>query len=262
MNQLVPVTDIEKMAIAISKSNLFGIKSQEQAFALMLIAQSEGRHPVSVAMDYDIIQGKPALRAQAALKRFQEAGGTIEYIERSNEKVIIKFSHPKGGNLTVEWNLSRAKAMGLIAKDNWIKQPMIMMQWRCIAEGVRACFPACLGGSLLVEEAEDIDNGFVPKENIREVFTEAEAETIVNNTCGVFTEPAPLPKNIQTQIVDNSIISDAQRKRLFALAKENDMEEARLRIEIKNLGFESTKEITQDAYEKLCYIIETNKPKE
>ena len=39
------IPDVERMAIAIAKSGLFGAKSPEQAFALMLIAQAEGRHP-------------------------------------------------------------------------------------------------------------------------------------------------------------------------------------------------------------------------
>ena len=41
---LVPVADIEKMAGAIAKSKMFGMKTTEEAFALMLIAQAEGMH--------------------------------------------------------------------------------------------------------------------------------------------------------------------------------------------------------------------------
>ena len=35
-NALVPVADIEKMATAVAKSGLFGVKTPEQAMALML----------------------------------------------------------------------------------------------------------------------------------------------------------------------------------------------------------------------------------
>jgi len=155
---LIPYTDIEKMAGAISKSQLFGMKKPEEAIALMLLAQAQGRHPATVAMEYDIIQNRPALKSQAALMRFQEAGGKIEYITRTDAEVSARFSHPQGGTLTVTWNMNRARMMGLDTKDNWKKQPMIMLQWRVVAEGVRACYPACLGGSYLVEEVQDFDD--------------------------------------------------------------------------------------------------------
>ena len=61
MNQIVPMQDIERMGTAVAKSGLFGIKTQEQAVALMLIAQAEGLHPAIAARDYHVIQGRPAL---------------------------------------------------------------------------------------------------------------------------------------------------------------------------------------------------------
>ncbi len=152
-----PYTVIERMGTTIAKSGLFGVKTAEQAIALMLVAQAQGRHPATVAMEYDIIQNKPALKSQAALMRFQEAGGKIQYIKRTDEEVSAEFSHPAGGTVVVTWTLERARKMGFLEKDNWKKQPMIMLQWRVVAEGVRACYPACLGGSYLVEEVQDFE---------------------------------------------------------------------------------------------------------
>ena len=45
MNAIVPFGDIERMARAVATSNLFGVKTMEQAAALMLVAQAEGMHP-------------------------------------------------------------------------------------------------------------------------------------------------------------------------------------------------------------------------
>jgi hypothetical protein len=53
-NQLIaqmPLSDIERMAGAIAKSGLFGMKTPDQALALMLIAQAEGMHPALAARD-------------------------------------------------------------------------------------------------------------------------------------------------------------------------------------------------------------------
>ena len=78
-NAIIPIGEIERMAVAVSKSGLFGIKNQEQAIALMLIAQAEGMHPAIAARDYHVIQGRPALKADALLARFQQAGGKVAW---------------------------------------------------------------------------------------------------------------------------------------------------------------------------------------
>lgn len=155
-NALIPVADLEKMATVMGKSGLFG-KSPDQILSLMLIAQAEGLHPATVAQEYDVIQGRPALKSQAALARFQRSGGSIEWLTRNDEKAEAKFSHPQGGTITVCWDLKKAERMGLAGKDNWKKQPGIMLQWRTVAEGVRACFPACLGQLYLAEEVQDFE---------------------------------------------------------------------------------------------------------
>ncbi len=156
MNDMIPYSDLQGMADVMAKSGMFG-KSPQQLLALMLIAQAEGLHPARAAQEYDIIQNKPALKSQAALARFQDAGGKIEWIVRSDTVCEAKFSHPQANQITVRWDMARAEKMGLAGKDNWKKQPMIMLQWRVVAEGVRACYPACLNRMYLVEEVQDFE---------------------------------------------------------------------------------------------------------
>ena len=151
------VSEIERMAQAITKSGLFGIKTPDQALALMLVAQSEGRHPASVATEFDIIQGRPALKSQAALARFQAAGGKIQWTARSATKCAAKFSHPQGGELEITWTMERAQAAQLTGKATWKQYPDQMLSARVVAEGVRAVFPACLNGIYLAEEVQDFD---------------------------------------------------------------------------------------------------------
>ena len=154
--ELTTATDLERMAAAMSKSTLFG-KNPDQILSLMLIAQAEGLHPATAVLEYDIIQGKPALKAQSALARFQRAGGKIEWKVRTDIEATASFSHPQSSEVTVTWNMEKAKRMGLSEKDNWKKQPGIMLQWRTVAEGVRICYPACLNRMYLVEEVQDFE---------------------------------------------------------------------------------------------------------
>jgi hypothetical protein len=158
MSQIVPVSELEAMASHIVKSGLFGMKRQEEAVALMLVAQAEGRHPGTVAAEYHIIQGRPALKADAILARFQSAGGKVDWKDYADTKVSGTFSHPAGGSLYVDWDMERAKAAGLGGKDNWKKYPRQMLRARVISDGVRGVYPAVLQGFYTPEEVQDFSS--------------------------------------------------------------------------------------------------------
>lgn len=148
--------DLEKMATAVAQSGLFGMKTKEQAMALMLVAQAEGEHPATITQDYDIIQGRPARKTHSVLARFQKAGGRVQWTELSATRCAGIFSHPHGGSVEIEWTIDMARTAKLADKDNWKGYPRAMLRARCIAEGVRAVFPAAIGGMLIREEAEDL----------------------------------------------------------------------------------------------------------
>lgn len=166
--------DIEKAGAYIAKSGLFGVKSPEQAVALMLVAQAEGRNPFEAARDYHIIQGRPALKADAVLTRFQQAGGKVEWLEYTDAKVVGKFTHPQGGSVTVDWTMERAKQAGLTGKDNWKNYPRAMLRARCISEGVRTVYPGVASGIYTVEEVQDM--GATPPEPEMEVVIPEQAK--------------------------------------------------------------------------------------
>ena len=166
-NAIVPWTDQERMANAIAKSGLFGLKSSDQVLALMAVAQAEGRHPGSVARDYHIIQGRPALRADAMLARFQQAGGTVNWLKYADDEVKAEFSHPQGGSLTLAWTLKQAKEIGLAGKDNWKNYPRAMLRARVISEGIRTVYPGVLTGEYTPEEVMD----FQPAQTMPKIQT-------------------------------------------------------------------------------------------
>lgn len=186
--QPISVSDMERMATSIAKSGLFGMKTVDQALALMVVAVAEGKHPGSVASEYHIIQGKASLKADAMLARFQQAGGKVEWHDHLDTKVSATFSHPQGGSLRIDWDMARAKAAGLGGKDNWAKYPRQMLRARCISEGVRAVFPAVLQGMYTPEEVSD--------------FTSAPASV----------SPAPekpvQPAVEQVQVIEAEIVED------------------------------------------------------
>lgn len=159
MSNLVAVSDMQVMADAIVKSGFYGFKTKEQVMAVMLVAQAEQKHPATVVQEYDIIQGRPALKSQAMLARFQLAGGKVEWHEVSPKKCTGTFSHHSGGSLKVEWTIEMAKQAGVFRDGSgWTKYPEDMLRARVISRGVRAVYPACILGHYAVEEVADFDN--------------------------------------------------------------------------------------------------------
>ncbi len=157
---LIPFADLQKMAAAIAESGLFGMKDTKQALGLMLTAQAEGQHPATITQDYDIIQGKATRKTHSVLARYQQAGGSIEWHALTDAEADATFTPPAsaGKPLRMKWTIVMAKAADLTGKDNWRKYPRAMLRARCIAEGVRATYPAAIGGMLLAEEAQDMDS--------------------------------------------------------------------------------------------------------
>ena len=165
MSNIVPYSDIEKMAIAVAKSGLFNVKKPEEAMALMLVAQAEGSHPAIAARDYHVIQGRPALKADAMMARFQQAGGKVEWKEYTDERVTGVFSHPAGGSLAVTWTIKMASDIGLVKPGSgWHKYPRAMLRARCISEGIRSVYPGCVAGVYTPEEVQDMEPAKPPQE--------------------------------------------------------------------------------------------------
>ena len=155
-NALVPLQDLERMAIAFAKSALFGAKTPEQAMALLLLAQAEGLHPAIAMRDFDIIQGRPAKKAEAMLRTFIGSGGSVEWHEMTDEKADATFSHPHGGKVRIDWDMARARKAGVAGKDMYNKYPRQMLANRVISEGCRRVYPASTSGLYVPEEISQI----------------------------------------------------------------------------------------------------------
>ena len=158
MSNIIAVQDMQVMADALVKSGFYGFKTKDQLFAVMLVAQAENKHPATVVQEFDVIQGRPALKSQALLARFQQAGGKVEWHTMTPQKCSGTFTHAAGGSLTVEWTIDMAKQAGLYRDGSgWSKYPEDMLRARCISRAVRAVFPGCILGHYAVEEVMDFD---------------------------------------------------------------------------------------------------------
>jgi hypothetical protein len=147
--------ELQRIAESMARSQLFGIRTTDQALSLMLISQAEGRHPALAAMDYDIINGKPVKKAEAMMRHFMEAGGKIVWHLLTDTEAQATFSHPMGGTQKISWDMKQAAQAGLSNKDNWKKYPRQMLRSRVVSEGVRTIYPTATSGMYVPEEAQD-----------------------------------------------------------------------------------------------------------
>ena len=222
MSEIVALQDIERAGNYIAKSGLFGVKTPEQAIALMLVAQAEGRNPFEAARDYHIIQGRPALKADSILARFQQAGGSVRWIELSDTKAVAEFSHPQGGKVIIDWDIERAKRAGLIGKDNWKNYPRQMLRARVISEGVRTIYPGVCVGTYTVEEVQDMSE-IKPAGEHEYTFIDTPQDTpqAAEQETAQAAPPKPADwdelalKNRAKEIVNEKAILEITQKRLW-----------------------------------------------
>jgi len=218
------VTDMQIMAHAIAKSNLFGIKTQEQALALCLIAQAEGRHPALAALDYHIINNKPSKSAKAIQRDFISAGGKIEWHESNDEVCDATFSHPQGGTLRVVWDMDKARQADLLGKGNWNKYPAAMLRARCVSEGCDAVCPGMAGlyPPEIVSDFSDEIKNVTPKK--AEVLNEQTGEVIeVPAPTSATKEPLPVTSPDLERSLQHQEIKDRLKEVLSALHASNGM---------------------------------------
>lgn len=156
MSVLIPFEEMKSMAHVLCQSGLFGLKKPEEAMALMLIAQAEGRHPAIVARDYHIISGRPSLKADAMLARYHDAGGSVKWTALTDEKCSAIFTHPQSGSFELEWTIKMAQNAGLANNPTWKKFPRSMLRSRVISEGIRTSFPGIVCGTYTPEEVQDM----------------------------------------------------------------------------------------------------------
>ena len=159
----VTATDMMAMCKAVAMSGIAGAKTAEQAFALTALALAEdsggAASPAAflaalgrAQRDYHLVNGKPSMKADTMLARFQQAGGKVAWTSYTDAKVVGVFSHPAGGDVTVEWTVERGKSSGCYKDGPWKNQPRTMMRARCISEGVRTVYPCVLNGAYTDDE--------------------------------------------------------------------------------------------------------------
>jgi hypothetical protein len=162
-----------KACDTLSKSKMVPVSLQGKPadiFAVLVMGTELGIKPMQALNSINVIQGKPTVSPQlmmAMIKgKLPDAIIKIE-IEGQDIKCITarsKDEFSNGFTYTAVWNIERAKKMGLVGKDNYVKQAETMLRWRAVAESCRQTFPDILMGMYATEEFLDFSGKVVGSE--------------------------------------------------------------------------------------------------
>ena len=248
--------NLQKVAVGLFKSGMFpNAKNEFGAFAIVEYGHELGIPPMMALKNINIISGQLACNAQLMLSMAMSRGVTYRVISETDKGATIEF---KRGDITYKatFNEDDAKAAGLTGKDNWKKYARDMYFWRAAAKGIRRIAPDAVLGLYTKDEissGEIVD--VTPKTAVAPVadtVVDAQVDDISEAT-GQPPEEVPPQGNVASQDAKPALISEAQRKRFYAIAKGSGKSDAEIKSFLQaNIGSESTGDIQKGVYEYLC----------
>ena len=257
-----PTTDLAQQmdfARAVAVSSLLPNdyrNKPENVLIAMGLGQSMGLSPTESLYRISVIQGKPTANAELIAASVRKAGHRLRVTgdDTTCTATVIRHDDPDH-EFTVTRDTAWAKAMGLASKDNYKKQPGTMLQWRAITAVARlACSEALYGVVYTPDEMYDMRGGepSEPSRTGREVLSAALASPEPAPEAQDEPEAEPEPVDIGDAAeapATAPTISDAQRKKLMALANDLGLtREQRLAgcTSVTGHGVSSTNDLTRD----------------
>lgn len=198
--ELMNFNDLDRYAQAIVQSGFCGFTKKEEVITLALVANDEGRSLGSVARDYHVIKGRPTLKADAMLARFQQAGGIAKPLQLTDTLCEYEFTHSSCGTFKLSWTIEQAQKAGLTGNATWQKFPRAMLRARVISEGIRTALPSVICGVYTPEEVMDMEDE-KPSKTTQKVTKET---------------PVNPPKKMDSEAVDAEIVNSTPRRKTFS----------------------------------------------
>lgn len=128
----------------------------EAVAAALLYGREVGLSPMTALTQTHVIEGKPAMSAEAMRAMILGDGHELEVLHADGGRVVMRGRRRGSSQWTeLEWSVDMARAAGLLGKDNWRKYPRAMLTARCTADLARMLFPDVIHGMRAVEEASD-----------------------------------------------------------------------------------------------------------
>ena len=156
-------SELKDVGSMFEQSGMFGCTKQGQGIVLAMTCVMERMTPLRFMQTYNIIEGRPSMKADAMLAKFREIGGSFKITTRTSDEAKIEMEF-KGNKLLSVFTWTEAqnepfvKANGGGLKKNWStpRGKMQMLWARAVSDGIRAIAPEINAGIYTPEETADL----------------------------------------------------------------------------------------------------------
>lgn len=195
--------EVKALGEMFEKSGMFGCSQQGQGAILVLTCKMANLTPLDYIRTFHLIEGKPAMRADAMLAKFAERGGKYKINEFSAKRAAAVFT--KGDN-TLDLELTMEQALAAEwpkdnkggIKKNWRCTPDAMLWARLVSKAVRILDPGVNSGTYTPEEVQDFNDDDDRASRARRVTPEAVTPAM---TATVVEPQKPAPVTVDAEIV-------------------------------------------------------------
>lgn len=184
-NSIVPISgpaEAQAMGKILASSGMFGCENEAQGAVLAITCYTEGISPLQFKRSYHLVDGNPAMRADAMLAEFRKAGGRYKVIERDskvasmavwsvNDDDGIPSTEDDAITWTYTWEDACLSELPYCFKNgqattklkkNWRTIPKNMLWARCTSDMVRTLMPEIVAGVYTPEEVSDFKQEEAP----------------------------------------------------------------------------------------------------
>jgi len=243
-----------ELSLADVKKYIAPNATDKELFMFMGIAKSYGLNPLKREIHFVKYGNAPAsiiVGYEIYLKRAERTGkvdGWKCWIE--GDKAIIEIKR-KDQSIPIKWEVDRKEFDK--QQSTWKAMPNFMLKKVAIAQGFRLAFPDELGGlPYLAEELPQTAKMTSEELAKDEIIIDAQSDDIPEAT-GQPPEEVPPQANVDSHEAKPATISEAQRKRFYAIGKGAGKSDAEIKAYLKDMiGSESTGDIPKSKYEYLC----------
>ncbi|MGE0289338.1 MAG: hypothetical protein AB7I42_24100 [Bradyrhizobium sp.] len=238
----------------------------EDCFITCQMAIRLGVDPFMMLQNTYVVHGKPGMSATLAIALINSSGifsGGLQYERQGNDPNMKGYRVRAYAVRTdtgeridgpwIDWTIVEAEGWKAKAGSKWKTIPALMFDYRAATWFGRLYCPERLMGMQTADELEDVGSAMRVESPERKQLKAPERKTVA-----VVETPPPPEDRGPTPPVDNPtygprMITEAQRKRLFAIAKDRSIPHEKIKAHLEFVhGIMSTADIPTEIYEQVC----------
>ena len=143
------------------QSQIMGCKTPGDGIVMAMTCFAEAITPLQFSQTFHIIQGRPAMRADAMLAKFRSAGGKVKWVNVGDDGKEARAIFAYGGDeMEIVFTIDDAEKV--IGRErfndrdgNWSKSRGAMLRARLVSKALRIISPELVSGTYLPEEIEE-----------------------------------------------------------------------------------------------------------